>query len=147
MEHETSTTTRTDDLLRNDPRVPEAVRRYIGNLEAGAFEAAASAFAPSCLYSRDAGPGGGGREELTTPEAVLAFFHARGKQDWIHHVEVVINDGGPRTIVEGHVAHTDGPALASFCGSFEVDEDGLLVRSVGYTAYPPIGTASQAETH
>ncbi len=130
-----------DDLLRDHPGVPEAVRAYITGLETGDFESAAKAFSAPCLYSRDLGPSGAGRVELTDPESILAFFRERGRQPWLHHCDTVAV-AGARHLVEGWVSDGAGQLLGSFCVSFEAGEDGKLRRAVAYSASPPVGTVA-----
>lgn len=118
------------------PLLPAALATYYRALDAGEMEAAAAAFAPDAVYARPAlEPGPDGLRPLLAiegREAILAWFHERGRRPFRHAVTSVVADG-PRVLVEGVVMTGDAPTQL-FHASAVLAPDGLLARYVATTA-------------
>jgi ketosteroid isomerase-like protein len=124
--------------MLGDP-LPPSLATYYADLDAGRLEAAASRFSPDAIYAL---PPRGAIE--TAPravyegrDAILAWFHERGRAEYGHDVQVCVHEA-VSCLVEGVVRGTrDGEAFGTFVASVGLDAAGSINRYVAFMCSPP----------
>jgi SnoaL-like domain len=123
--------------MLGDP-LPPSLATYYADLDAGRMEAAASWFTSDAIFALP--PRG---EIETAPrvveegrDAILAWFHRRGRSDYVHDIQVCVHEASS-CLVEGVLRGSgDGEASGTFVASAEFDDAGSISRYLAYACTP-----------
>jgi ketosteroid isomerase-like protein len=123
--------------MLGDP-LPPSLAAYYDDLDAGRMDDAARWFTPDVVYALP--PAG---EIETNPrvvqqgrDAVRAWFHRRGRTEYVHDVQLCV-DNASSCLVEGVVRRSgDGQSVGTFVASVQLDGAGLISRYLAYMCTP-----------